>query len=151
MTTIQNFIQNGGFVSQEGGLNIPISKFFENFIVTESGIFDKKTYNFITMNNTIDKKIVNDSIIINDVISQKFNLGIDRILYGETETIEDIYKITIKYLDFKKNINIESKESMEKICNNYGLIISFLHENFNLSKGEQIMLNKAPLSVKVSA
>jgi hypothetical protein len=103
------------------------------------------------MNNTIDKKIVNDSIIIDGVISQKFNLGIDRILYGETETIEDIYEITIKYLDFKKNINIESKESMEKICNNYGLIISFLHENFNLSKGEQIMLNKAPLSVKVSA
>lgn len=150
MTTIQKFIQNGGYFPQEGGLNINVTKFFEGFIVTQEGVFDKKTFDPIILNNTIDQSVVKESIKINNVINQKFNLGIDRIIDGETETIESIYSISIKYMDLNLNINIEGKESMENTLNNFGLIISFLHQTYQFD-GKNKIVNPTRQTVKVGA
>ena len=150
MTTIQQFIQNGGYISQEGGLKVSVKKFFENLIVTQDGIYDKKKFDTITLNNSIDKKIVDDTVKFKNITTKKFNLGLDRILDGEIENIEPIYSISIKYMDFNININIEGKEDTEQIINNYGLIISFLHKNYNLDENIGT-LNPVNQTVKVIA
>ena len=53
-------------------------------------------------------------------------------------------------MDFNININIEGKEDTEQMINNYGLIISYLHKNYNLDENIGT-LNPVNQTLKVMA
>ncbi len=149
MATIEEFIQKGGYFQQEGGVYGSVKSFFENLLITDNGIYDRKTYNLIDVQFPINKDLAGKHIILDNVITQKFNLGIDRILDGDTEECEPIYNITIKFMDFIKCLSIESHESMEKIVDNYAKIISFLNKTYKFRTEKQTF--NVPQMVMVNA
>ncbi len=149
MATIEEFIQKGGYFQQEGGVYTSVKKIFDNLLISDNGIYDRTTYNLIDVQSPINEDLVGKHIIIDNVITQKFNFGIDRILYGDIEECDPVYNITITFMDFKESFYIETQESMKNIVGNYLKVISFLNKTYKFKHPTQKI--SVPQTVMVSA
>ncbi len=149
MATIEEFIQMGGYFQQEGGVYGSVKNFFENLLITDNGIYDTKTYNYVDVQIPVNKDLVSKHIVVDKVVTEKFNFGVDRIFDGDTEECEPMYYITITFMDFKKSICIESRESMENIIGNYLKVISFLNKTYKFKTQTQKIT--VPQTVMVNA